>query len=292
MRTFTFLPNINVIGHAAEVLGRNNSPANTSTKDIGAGNLVTRDMDIASTANINISHLGVQYRMVEALRDVNCVVQPGKLTGIFGPNGAGKSTLIKAMLGLVPITSGNVLYEGKPLMQQLEKVAYVPQRSQIDWAYPATVWDVVMMGRVKKTGLFHRFSTTSRKVAAAALERVGMSDYRNRPIGQLSGGQQQRVFLARALAQQAEIFCFDEPLVGIDQKTQSVVFDVFDELADAGKIVLVVNHDLGESITHFDDLILLNQDLVAAGDRKSVLTQENLYRAYGGKVMFFGGAAA
>lgn len=276
MKTLTFLPQPSIVRNSSEEI---------------AANLVIRNKDIAASA-INISHLGVQYRMVEALRDVNCVVQPGKLTGIFGPNGAGKSTLMKAMLGLVPLTSGNVLYEGKPLMQQLEKVAYVPQRSQIDWAYPATVWDVVMMGRVKKTGLFHRFSTTSRKVAAAALERVGMSDYRNRPIGQLSGGQQQRVFLARALAQQAEIFCFDEPLVGIDQKTQSVVFDVFDELADAGKIVLVVNHDLGESITHFDDLILLNQDLVAAGDRASVLTESNLYRAYGGKVMFFGGAAA
>jgi manganese/iron transport system ATP-binding protein len=278
MKTLTFLPQPSIIGQSSE--------------EVPAANLLTRNMDSTGTGAINVSHLGVQYRTVEALRDINCVVQPGKLTGIFGPNGAGKSTLMKAMLGLVPLTSGIVLYGGKPLMQQLEKVAYVPQRSQIDWAYPATVWDVVMMGRVKKTGLFHRFSTVSRKVTAAALERVGMSDYRNRPIGQLSGGQQQRVFLARALAQQAEIFCFDEPLVGIDQKTQSVVFDVFDELAAAGKIVLVVNHDLGESITHFDNLILLNRDLIAAGDRASVLTEENLYHAYGGKVMFFGGAAA
>jgi manganese/iron transport system ATP-binding protein len=185
-----------------------------------------------------------------------------------------------------------VLYQGKPLMQQLEKVAYVPQRSQIDWTYPATVWDVVMMGRVKKTGLFHRFSAASRQVAAAAIERVGMSAYRNRPIGQLSGGQQQRVFLARALTQQAEIFCFDEPLAGIDQKTQSIIFEVLHELAASGKIVLVVNHDLGESIAHFDDLILLNRDLVATGDRASVLTEENLQRAYGGKVMFFAGEAA
>jgi manganese/iron transport system ATP-binding protein len=242
--------------------------------------------------SVTVQQLGVQYRMVEALKDVNCDIKPGRLTGIIGPNGAGKSTLIKAMLGLVPTTGGTAMYKGKPLMEQLEKVAYVPQRSQIDWTYPATVWDVVMMGRVKKTGLFHRFSTVSRKVAAAALERVGMSDYRNRPIGQLSGGQQQRVFLARALAQQADIFCFDEPLVGIDQKTQSVIFEVFHELTGAGKIVLVVNHDLGESISHFDDLILLNRDLIATGSRTSVLTEQNLYRAYGGKVMFFGGEAA
>jgi manganese/iron transport system ATP-binding protein len=278
MKTLTFLPNLNVVKHSPE--------------EIPGANLRSRDMNLAGTAAINISHVGVQYRILEALRDVNCVVQPGKLTGVFGPNGAGKSTLMKAMLGLVPLTSGKVLYQGKPLMQQLEKVAYVPQRSQIDWTYPATVWDVVMMGRVKKTGLFHRFSAVSRKVAFAALERVGMSNYRDRPIGQLSGGQQQRVFLARALAQQAEIFCFDEPLVGIDQKTQSVIFDVFHELAQDGKIVLVVNHDLGESIAHFDQLILLNRDLIATGSRAAVLTEDNLYRAYGGKVMFFAGEAA
>ncbi|MBC6432983.1 metal ABC transporter ATP-binding protein [Nostoc sp. HG1] len=247
--------------------------------------------DMSSKAAISIAHLGVYYRTQEALRDVNCIVKPGKLTGIFGPNGAGKSTLMKAMLGLVPVSSGTVLCEGKPLMQQLEKVAYVPQRSQIDWTYPATVWDVVMMGRVKKTGWLRSFSTVSRQVAKNAIERVGMSEYCDRPIGQLSGGQQQRVFLARALTQQAEIFCFDEPLVGIDQKTQAVIFEVFHELAADNKIVLVVNHDLGESITHFDDLILLNRELIATGSRQQVLTQDNLNLAYGGKVMYFSDAA-
>ncbi|MBW4556501.1 MAG: metal ABC transporter ATP-binding protein [Trichormus sp. ATA11-4-KO1] len=241
--------------------------------------------------SINIAHVGVQYRTQEALRDVNCVVKPGRLTGIFGPNGAGKSTLMKAMLGLVPLSSGTVLYQGKPLMQQLEKIAYVPQRNQIDWTYPATVWDVVMMGRVKKTGWLRSFSAVSRRETKNALKRVGMFEYCDRPIGQLSGGQQQRVFLARALAQQADIFCFDEPLVGIDQKTQSIIFEVFHELATAGKIVLVVNHDLGESITHFDDLILLNRELIATGSRQQVLTQQNLYRAYSGQVIYFDGAA-
>jgi manganese/iron transport system ATP-binding protein len=248
-------------------------------------------LDMCSTAAISIAHLGVYYRTQEALRGVNCIIKPGKLTGIFGPNGAGKSTLMKAMLGLVPVSSGTALCEGKSLMQQLEKVAYVPQRSQIDWTYPATVWDVVMMGRVKKTGWLRTFSAVSRQVAKNAIERVGMSEYCDRPIGQLSGGQQQRVFLARALTQQAEIFCFDEPLVGIDQKTQSVIFEVFHELAADNKIVLVVNHDLGQSITHFDDLILLNRELIATGSRQQVLTQENLHRAYGGQVMYFSDAA-
>jgi manganese/iron transport system ATP-binding protein len=194
-------------------------------------------------------------------------------------------------LGLIPASQGKTLYEGKPLTDQLDRVAYVPQRSQIDWRYPVTVWDVVMMGRVKKTGWFQRFSAPSRRVAIAALDRVGMSEFRDRPIHALSGGQQQRVFLARALAQEADIFCFDEPFVGIDQKTQAIIFEVFEELTEAEKVVMVVNHDLGESITHFDDLILLNRELIAFGSRQIVLTQENLQQAYGGKVVFFSEAA-
>jgi manganese/iron transport system ATP-binding protein len=245
-----------------------------------------------SLGTLTVTQLGVQYRLVEALKNVNCDIRPGRLTGIIGPNGAGKSTLIKAMLGLVPTTNGTAIYQGKPLMEQLEKVAYVPQRSQIDWTYPATVWDVVLMGRVRKTGWFRRFSTVSRRLAAEALERVGMSDYRDRPIGQLSGGQQQRVFLARALTEEAEIFCFDEPLVGIDKKTEAVIFDIFHELANAGKTLLVVNHDLGQAITNFDDLILLNRELIANGPRQEVLSAGNLQRAYGGQVAFFSGEAA
>ncbi len=243
------------------------------------------------TYPIRVSHLSVRYRDVEALQDANLTIAPGRLTGIIGPNGAGKSTLIKAMLGLISTHSGVVLYDGRPLMDCLDRVAYVPQRSQIDWTFPATVWDVVMMGRVRKTGWFRRFSGVSRRMAAEALDRVGMGEYKDRRIGALSGGQQQRVFLARSLAQQADIFCFDEPFVGVDQKTEQVLFEIFRELADEGKIVLVVNHDLGDSITHFDDLVLLNREVIASGDRSSVLQAENMYRAYGGKVNFFSAAA-
>ncbi len=240
---------------------------------------------------INITHLNVNYRAQEALKDINCTIKPGKITGIFGPNGAGKSTLMKALLGLAPIKNGQIIYQNQQLTQQLEKIAYVPQRSQIDWNYPATVWDVVMMGRVKKTGWLRNFSTVSRQIATKALTKVGIEALKNRPIGELSGGQQQRVFLARALTQEAEIFCFDEPFVGIDQKTQTIIFEVFQELAKTNKIVLVVNHDLGESITHFDDLILLNCELIATGSRQQVLTENNLNRAYSGKVMYFAQAA-
>ncbi|AFZ30382.1 Phosphonate-transporting ATPase [Gloeocapsa sp. PCC 7428] len=242
-------------------------------------------------AAITVSHLGVQYRDIEALHDVNFEIYPGRITGIIGPNGAGKSTLIKAMLGLIS-ASGTVSYQGKPLKSQLDKVAYVPQRSAIDWSYPATVWDVVLMGRVRKAGWFRRFSHVSRQVAAAALERVGMSEYRDRSIGQLSGGQQQRVFLARALAEEADVFCFDEPLAGIDKKTEAVIFEIFHELAAAGKTVIVVNHDLGEAITNFDDLILLNKEVIASGSRQIVLQPENMSRAYRGQVVFFNGEAA
>lgn len=236
---------------------------------------------------ININNLSVSYRNIEALRGINLNISAGKLTGMIGPNGAGKSTLLKAILGLININNGQVFYNNKALIEQRKIIAYVPQRSQIDWTYPATVWDVVMMGRITKTGWFKRFSNISKQKALNALEKVEMTSFLNRPIGQLSGGQQQRVFLARSIAQEAEIFCFDEPFVGVDQRTEAIIFNIFHELAETGKIVLVVNHDLGESITNFDELILLNKELIAAGNRQEVLQQENLYQAYNGKVMFF-----
>ena len=236
---------------------------------------------------IAVDNLGVCYRTVEALRNVSLNFVPGKVTGVFGPNGAGKSTLVKAMLGLIPANSGTVSYDGQPIQNHLEKIAYVPQRSQIDWTYPVTVWDVVMMGRVRKTGWFRSFSSVSRRQGIAALDQVEMTEFKHRPIGQLSGGQQQRVFLARSLAQEAEVFFFDEPFVGVDQKTENIIFNIFHQLANEGKIVVVVNHDLGESITNFDELILLNKEIIASGQRQQVLKDENLQKAYGGKVMFF-----
>lgn len=239
-----------------------------------------------------VRNLSASYRAVEALKDIGFVMPAGQVVGIIGPNGAGKSTLIKAMLGLIPMSAGEALYGDRPLQAQLDRVAYVPQRSQIDWTYPATAWDVVMMGRVKQTGWFRRFGQHSRQLAAEALERVGALDLRDRPIGQLSGGQQQRIFLARALVQQADVYCFDEPFVGIDKKTEAVIFDIFHELAAAGKTALVVHHDLGETIAHFDSLILLNRELIASGPRELVLTASNLDRAYSGKVAFYRRGAA
>jgi len=261
------------------------------TNSLQSSGLKTSAQAIAHP-RVAVKQLTVHYRTVQALQNVSVTIQPGRLTGIIGPNGAGKSTLLKAMLGLVPISQGEVIYGDLPLADQLDRVAYVPQRSQIDWTYPATVWDVVMMGRVRKSGWFRRFSNVSRQVATSALERVGMADFRDRPIGQLSGGQQQRVFLARALAEEADIFCLDEPLTGIDQKTEAVIFHILEELAQAGNTVIVVNHDLGEAITHFDDLILLNRELIAFGDRQTVLRPDNMHKGYGGMVNFFSPMAA
>lgn len=242
---------------------------------------------MTTPAPLAVRYLSVNYRDVQALRNISFSVLPGQLVGIFGPNGAGKSTLIKAMLGLMPVVTGLVFYGDGALATQRQQTAYVPQRSHIDWTFPATVWDVVLMGRVASSGWFRRFSTVSRRLATEALERVGMAEFRDRRIGALSGGQQQRVFLARALAQEADLFFFDEPFVGVDQKTEAVLFRIFRELADEGKTVMVVNHDLGESITHFDQLLLLNKELIAYGPREHVLTPENMARAYGGQVRFF-----
>ena len=237
-----------------------------------------------SIAPIRVSSLDVFYRDLHALADVSVAVKPGKLTGIVGPNGAGKSTLMKAMLGLIPAAQGEVSWGQTSLLAQRERLAYLPQRAQIDWRYPATAWDVVMMGRVRKSGWLRKFSSTSKRAAETALKRVGMEAFAHRPIGQLSGGQQQRIFLARALAQEADVLFLDEPLTGVDKKTEAALFDILHELANEGKIVLAIHHDLGPTIKNFDEVILLNREVIASGAREEVLQSEFMQRAYGGWV--------
>ena len=234
---------------------------------------------------LQVKNLSVYYRGNYALREINFNLEPGQLVGIFGPNGAGKSTMIKAMLDLIPATSGVVNFKGNPLKQKLDKVAYVAQRSQIDWDYPVKVKNVVMMARTIPTGLFRYPSRQSRELVKMALKRVEIWDLRNRQIGELSGGQQQRVFIARTLAQQAEIFFFDEPFVGVDRKTENIIFEIFHELQEQGKIVMVVSHDLGESIKNYSDILLLNKKIIAFGRREEVLNQRNLDIAYENHVL-------
>ena len=184
-------------------------------------------------------------------------------------------------MNLVPVTQGVIRFKGMSLKRQLLKTAYVPQRSHIDWDYPVTVWNVVMMAQTVQTGLFQKFNRQARYLAQASLERVGMYELRNRPIGELSGGQQQRVFLARALAKEAELLIFDEPFTAVDRKTEDIIFDIFQELRAAGKTLLVINHDLGDSLAIYDQLLLLNKRLIAQGTRQEVVTSDNLERAYG-----------
>jgi manganese/iron transport system ATP-binding protein len=200
--------------------------------------------------------------------------------GLIGPNGAGKSTLIKAILGLVP-GSGRVLWRGQTLQRQRQRIAYVPQRSQIDWDYPVTAWNVVMMGQTARLGWFRPPDKTAKAAAIAALERMEMMSLAQRPIGQLSGGQQQRVFLARALAQQADVFLLDEPFTGVDKKTEAVILGLFAELKAQGKTLLVCNHEWGEALQRYDRLLLLNRQLLANDTPQAVMTLDNIQRAYG-----------
>ena len=234
---------------------------------------------------LEVENLDVNYRGAIALENICFRILPGQIMGVIGPNGAGKSTLVKAILGLVPAARGFVTFRNCSLKKQLHSVAYVPQRTQIDWDYPITVWNVVMMGRTRHTGWFRKPTEQSKAIVKSALERVGILELRSRQIGELSGGQQQRVFLARALAQQADLFLFDEPFVGIDKKTETIMFDVFSELKQNGKILMLVTHDLGTTLKKCDSLLLLNRQIIANGSFKEVITANNLQFAYGDSVL-------
>jgi manganese/iron transport system ATP-binding protein len=230
---------------------------------------------------LEVRQLAVNYRGVRGLDPVSFRVDPGQLVGIIGPNGAGKSTLLKALLGLVPVSSGIVHYCTCPLHQQLGRVAYIPQKSQIDWDYPITVWNVVMMARTRQLGWLRNPNPAAKETVKAALQRVKMLNLRHRRIGELSGGQQQRVFLARSLAQQADLFLFDEPFTGVDKKTEAIMLEVFEELRSLGKILLLSTHEWGQSLSQLDRLLLLNQSLIADGSPQQVMTPKNLHQAYG-----------
>ena len=228
---------------------------------------------------LEVCNLSVNYRNTWAIKNVSFTLQPG-ITGLLGSNGAGKSTLIKAILGLIPTAEGKVSWNNKPATKQLQHIAYVPQRSQIDWDYPVTVEKAVMMGRVASTGWFKRHSNYSRMLVREALERVRMWQYRQRQIRELSGGQQQRVFIARAIAQDADLFLFDEPFNNIDRQTENIIFGLFKELKAQQKTLLVISHDLGKTLENYDRLLLLNRQLIASGSIEEVLTNENINKAY------------
>lgn len=236
---------------------------------------------------LEVNHLTVNYDKTPVLWDISLSIPPGVLVGIVGPNGAGKSTLIKAALGLVKPISGKVAFFGQPLKRVRQQVAYVPQRESVDWDFPVTVRDLVVMGRYGRLGLFHHPREADWAAADHYLELVGMTGYAHRQISQLSGGQQQRVFLARALLQEADIYFMDEPFIGVDLATEMVIVQLLQQLRAKGKTVFVVHHDLNTVENYFDWVILLNMRLIAYGPKSEYFTPEYLNETYGKSYALF-----
>lgn len=229
---------------------------------------------------VDIKHLHVSYGANEVLHDITLSIDTGRLVGVVGPNGSGKSTLIKSVLGLVHIDQGQIEILGKPLNRVRKEIAYQPQHSDIDWDFPIMVRDVVLLGTYPNIGLFRRPQQCHRDWAMKCLAKVGMEKYADRQIGQLSGGQQQRVFLARALAQEAQCFFLDEPFVGIDVASEEVIINILRELRNKGKTVFVVHHDLMKVESYFDDLIVVNKELIGAGPVEHIFKPGLMQKAY------------
>ena len=237
-----------------------------------------------TTVPLEIHDLTVAYHKRPVLWGVDVEVPAGQLVGVIGPNGAGKSTLIKAAMGLLPVSSGWVKVFGQPVKDNLRRVGYVPQRESVDWDFPVSVMDVVLMGRYGHLGLFKRPRKEDREVARECLEKVKMLPYADRQISNLSGGQQQRVFLARALAQESDLYFMDEPFAGVDAATEAAIVTILQELKDQGKTLLVVHHDLPTAKTYFDSLLLLNMRVVAFGPTEEVFNYDLLQSTYGGRL--------
>lgn len=235
---------------------------------------------------IEVNDLTVAYRDKPVLWDIDWTVPSGSLTAIVGPNGAGKSTLIKAILGLVRSAAGSVSIHGQSFDQNRRLTGYVPQRGSVDWDFPTSVLDVVMMGSYGALGWFRRPGSREREAALQALEKVAMESYASRQISQLSGGQQQRVFLARALVQDAQVYFMDEPLQGVDAKTEQAVVALWRDLRDQGRTIVVVHHDLETVAQYFERVLLLNVHCIASGPVAEVFTEEKLRATYGGRVPF------
>ncbi len=235
---------------------------------------------------IDVTDLTIAYKDKPVLWDVDMEVPSGTLMAIVGPNGAGKTTLIKSILGLIKPAAGQVLVYGKSFAEQRHLVGYVPQRGSVDWDFPTSVLDVVMMGRYGALGWLKRPGASERAAALDALDKVGMKAFAERQISQLSGGQQQRVFLARALVQDAQLYFMDEPFQGVDATTERAIVILLQELRSAGKTVVVVHHDLQTVPEYFDWVTMLNVRRIACGPVSEVFTDQNLRKAYGGKVAF------
>lgn len=233
---------------------------------------------------LDIHDVTVAYRRRPVLWDIDLILHEPCLLGLIGPNGAGKSTLIKTALDLVPRVSGSVAFFGQPLSEVRRRIGYVPQRESVDWDFPVSVLDVVLMGTYGRLGWFRRPGAKEKARARECLDLVGIRDLEHQQIGQLSGGQQQRTFLARALAQEADLYFMDEPFAGVDAATEQAIFAILGELRDQGKTVIVVHHDLRSVSQFFDQVALLNVRLVAQGPTATAFTEDNLRKTYGGRL--------
>lgn len=236
---------------------------------------------------LSVKQLQVAYDKKMVLKNVNLDVPIGQLTAIIGPNGAGKSTFLKAILNQLPNKQGSVAILGKPYKPKEGIVGYVPQRNTVDWDFPTTAIDVVLMGTYGQLGLFKWTTKADRQKALDALTSVNMQEFAERSIGQLSGGQQQRVFLARALAQDAQVYFLDEPFAGVDVATEKMIIAILKRLRDEGKSIFVVHHDLQTVEEYFDYTVLLNERVLAVGPVKTTFTPENLQKTYGGRLVLF-----
>jgi ABC-type Mn2+/Zn2+ transport system ATPase subunit len=238
-----------------------------------------------SPARLDVDNISVAYDGLPVLKDISFQVPHGARVAVVGPNGAGKSTLFKALVGLLPLRSGKIFIHDLPLGHHLDCVAYVPQREEVDWHFPVTVWDVVLMGRFGHQTWLQRPGSLDREMARKSLQQMGIADIADHSIRELSGGQQQRVFLARALAQEPHIFLMDEPFTGVDATTQDATLALLDHLRREKVTVLISTHDLNLASSRFDAVLLINHKLIAYGDPKSVFTPENLTRAFGPQLL-------
>lgn len=230
---------------------------------------------------ISVKNLTVAYQGKLAIDRINVNIPNGVITGIIGPNGAGKSTLLKGMMGLIKTESGVTTVGGAPIKEMQKNIAYVEQRSLIDLSFPIKVSEVVLLGTFPKLGLFRRPKKAEKEKVLDCLEKVKMSEFKDRQIGELSGGQLQRVFIARALAQEADIIFLDEPFVGIDMVSEQVIIHLLKEMRDEGRTIVIVHHDLHKVTDYFDDLIILNHRLIASGPVAETFTTQNIQEAYG-----------
>ena len=233
---------------------------------------------------LEVKNLTISYHKKTAIKGINLEIESGNIIGIVGPNGAGKSTLMKGILGMIPKDTGEIKAFGKPVKDALKQISYIPQKEVIDWDFPVTVEEVVMMGRYSHLPLVGFPGQKDKEIVREAMSKVEITDLAGRQIRNLSGGQQQRIFLARALAQESDLFLLDEPFVGVDAKTEKAIFALMKELKEQGKTLMVVHHDLSKVLDYFDKLILINQTLVAYGNTKEVFTPELLHKTYGGRL--------